>query len=140
MKAGHDVSLSFFIACRFEEALKLYIQMTQRIRAAGEAALAKIFCWSGEMGDGTSSTKPTHLKQRRSLPTASNDYFLYSQERGGSSAALKRRSFSRRREGDIFVIGLWRAMVSRLGASIDALVSQTCRQSMSSTLGGNSAS
>jgi|GEM_PF-1204143 hypothetical protein len=68
------------------------------------------------------------------------DYFLKSQERGGSSVALKRRRLSRRRAGDIFVIGLGRAIVSRFGASIDPLVNQICRQSISSLLGGNSAS
>jgi len=68
------------------------------------------------------------------------DYFLSSQERGGSNAALKRRSFARRRAGDIFVTDLGQAVVSRLAASIDALVSRTCRQSLPSALGNNSAS
>ena len=67
MKAGHDVSLPFFIACRFEEALKLYIQMTQRIRAAGEAALAKIFCWSGEWG--RDQQHKANSSQAKTFPT-----------------------------------------------------------------------
>src|SRR5262245_1213868 len=84
------------------------------------------------MGDGASSTYLT-LLGARAFPNLS--YFAI--HRGGSRAALMRWSFSRRRDKDIrLVTVVRRSFVGKdLPPSIITLLSQTCRQAISSVLG-----